>query len=126
MSWLGGPATPTEHPWRWRAIAGVALTALGMALCMTLLFFAMRGVMDLGGFVATGGPYEIAHPAPDWIWLLPVSIVGGMMLGFANAAFAARAGGFNLAIPAWSAVFLSLGWNFAEYGIHPPGDGDLV
>jgi hypothetical protein len=34
-----------------------------------------------------------------------------------------RAGGFRLAVPAWSALFLSLGWNFAEYGVHPPGGG---
>jgi hypothetical protein len=101
----------------------VALTALGMALCITVLFLAMRGLMDLGGFVAIGGPYEIAHRAPSWHWVLPASIVLGMMLGFANAALAAAAGGFNLALPAWSALFLALGWNFAEYGVHPPGGG---
>jgi hypothetical protein len=129
MSWLGVPddTTPeTEGPWPWRPLIGVGLTALGIALCITLLFFAMRGIMDLGGFVAHGGPYVIAHPAPDWVWLVPVSIVLGMMLGFANAALAAAAGGFNLAVPAWSAVFLSLGWNFAEYGFSPPSGQGLV
>jgi hypothetical protein len=129
MSWLGVPddTTPADQgPWPWRPLIGVGLTALGIALCLTLLFFAMRGIMDLGGFVAHGGPYVIAHEAPDWVWLVPVSIVFGMMLGFANAALAAAAGGFNLAVPAWSAVFLSLGWNFAEYGFFPPSGQGLV
>ena len=126
MSWLGVSPETTDRPWPRRALIGVGLTALGMALCLALLFFAMRGVMELGGFVALGGPYVIAHPAPDWVWLVPVSIVIGMILGFANAAFAHRADGFTLALPGWSAVFLSLGWNFAEYGMHPPGGGGLI
>lgn len=126
MSWLGVPQETTPRPWPWRALTGVALTAFGMALCLTLLFFAMRGIMDLGGFVAKGGPYVIAHPSPEWVWLVPASISLGMILGFANTAFAHAADGFTLALPGWSAVFLSLGWNFAEYGVHPPGGGGLI
>jgi hypothetical protein len=32
----------------------------------------------------------------------------------------------GLAALAWPALFLSLGWNFLEYGIAPPGSGGIV
>jgi hypothetical protein len=108
------------------ALAAVAASAFGLAFCMTLLWFGMRDVMDLGGFVASGGPYEIAHPAPDWVWIMPVSIVLGLACAFGNVVAAWRADGFNLALPAWGALFVSLGWNFLEYGLRPPGGGGPV
>jgi len=117
MSWLGVPDEPAEWRWPWRQLVGVGLTAMGMALCLAVLVFAMRGILGLGGFVAKGGPFVIAHEAPDWLWVAPVSIIVGMILGFANASLAHRASGFTLALPGWSAVFLLLGWNFAEYGL---------
>jgi hypothetical protein len=118
-------ASPEEPaPVRPLALALVALSAFGVAACLTLLFMGMRGVMDLGGWVATGGPYEIAHPAPDWVWLIPVSIVCGVACGGLNVVAAWRAGGFTLLPFIWSALFFSLGWNFLEYGLRPPeGDG---
>lgn len=106
-----------------RALAWVGGSAFVLALCMTLLWLGMRGIMELGGFVAAGGPYEIAHPAPDWVWIMPVSVLLGMAAGVANAVAAVTARGFNLALPAWAALFLSLGWNFLEYGLRPPGGG---
>src|SRR5574340_303278 len=49
--------------------------AAGMAAAIALLYQGMATVMETaGGFVATGGPYAIAHPAPDWIWIMPGSI----------------------------------------------------
>ena len=42
---------------------------------LTLLYQGMRAIMYLGGFVASGGPYAIAHPAPGWVWIVPVSII---------------------------------------------------
>lgn len=107
----------------WAAMATVAVTCLAMGVCLTLLFFGMRGVMDLGGFVAQGGPYEIAHPAPDWVWIVPAAIVGGFLVGGINLMAAHRAGGYSLVLPVWCVLFLSLGWNFLEYGLRPP-DGD--
>ena len=44
----------------------------------------MRGVMRLGGMVASGGPYAIEHPAPSWVWIMPVAIMFGMVCFFLN------------------------------------------
>jgi len=77
----------------------VAVSAFALAFCLTMLFHGMRGVLDLGGFVAAGGPYEIEHPAPDWVWLIPVSIIAGFAFGILNAGAAWRARGFNLLAP---------------------------
>jgi hypothetical protein len=93
----------------------------GFVMGMTLLFMAMRGVMDLGGFVASGGPYQIAHQAPDWIWVFPVSIIGGVIFLFVYSLFARRIGGIKWIALAWPALFISLGYNFLAYAFNPPG-----
>jgi len=127
MSWLGVPDdAPRPWSWPWWPLVGVVLTACGMALCVSLVFLSMREIMELGGFVARGGPYVVARPAPESVWLLPVAVVAGMILGFAEYELAYRAGGFALALPAWCALFLALGWNFAEYGAAPAGGGGPV
>ena len=57
-------------------LVGVA----GLAFCMTLLWLGMRAVMDLGGFCASGGPYEIAVECPDAVVATtPLSILGGVL-----------------------------------------------
>jgi hypothetical protein len=99
-------------------ILWLILLPLGFTFFVTCLFLATRGVMDLGGMVATGGPYEIAHPAPPWIWILPVSIIGFMILVFVSFVPALSEDGRNLvAAFFWPAVFLPLAWNFIEYGV---------
>ena len=96
------------------------LGLFGFVFCLTCIFLSMRGVMDLGGFVAKGGPYAIAHPAPDWIWVIPVSIFAGLIFGFFYAVGANKIGGVNIVIVGWSVLFLSLGYNFMAYGFNPP------
>src|SRR3712207_848889 len=87
----------------------------------------MRAVMDVGGACAEGGPYEIAQPCPDGV---PLMMVGGILGGLVCVGlfmwFAARLGGgyATIAAFAWPALFLSLGWNFFEYGLGPPGEGE--
>jgi hypothetical protein len=91
---------------------------------LTCLFLAMRGVMDEGGFVASGGPYEIAHPAPSWVWIFPVAIIACVLLVFASfgGMFMGRGTKASLvALLFWPAIFLSLGWNFFEYGFFKTG-----
>lgn len=93
---------------------------------LTCLYLAMRGVMHLGGFVAAGGPYEIAHPAPDWIWIFPVSMLLLMLALFSSLATASKVHGPNLMSLSWSALFISLGWNFTQFGFGISMGGRLV
>lgn len=128
-------AAPTPlslQRWLWLLLLPFAFTFL-----LTCLFLAMRGVLDLGGMVAVGGPYEIAHPAPGYWWVFPVAIVGCVIIALASTGIfsisrmasgnvnipflgggvRARNGTMNLvALLFWPAIFLSLGWNFCEYG----------
>lgn len=94
----------------------------GFTFCLTCLYLAMRGVMKIGGFVAYGGPYHIAHQAPNWIWIFPVSILSSVSFIFLNQFIARHIGGLNLLALLWPAIFLSLGENFFEFGFNPPGE----
>ncbi len=98
----------------------------GTVICLVCLYLGMREVMNLGGFVASGGPYEIAHQAPDWIWIMPASIFGGMFFILLNFLNARKIGGIKILIFLWPALFLSLGYNFMEYAINPPGDHSKI
>jgi len=97
-------------------------TIFGVAFCITLLYQAMRPIMRLGGMVASGGPYAIEHPAPSWVWVMPVAVILGMTCFFINL-FSGAADGVNLMPLAWPGLFLSLGWNFLEFTFTPPGGG---
>lgn len=99
---------------------------LCFGIAIIWLYLGMRGVMRLGGFVASGGPYHIAHQAPGWTWMVFVSVFLGLIAVFVSFFATKRIGGPNLMVLAWSALFLSLGWNFAEFGIHPPGGDGLA
>lgn len=107
-------------------LAGMLASTLVLAVCITVLNFASRAIMGLGGFVAVGGPYEIASPAPAWVLLVPGSIMLGFLSGGLSIFFASRAGGFSLVTPAWCALFLSLGWQFLVMGLNPPGGAGLA
>ncbi len=97
-------------------------TIFGAAFSISLLYQAMRGVMRLGGMVASGGPYAIVHPVPSWVWIMPVSILLGMACFFINL-FSSRSEEVNLMPLAWPGLFLSGGWNFLEFAFGPPGGG---
>jgi hypothetical protein len=97
-------------------------TIFAVAFCITCLYHGMRGVMRLGGMVASGGPYAIAHPAPSWVWVMPFSIMIGMACFFLNL-FSGNEDEVNLMPLAWPGLFLSLGWNFLEFTFNPPGGG---
>ena len=93
---------------------------LGFTLSLTLIYHGMRGIMRLGGFVATGGPYHIAHHAPNWFWIFPVSFFGGFIFMVFNQVNAKRIGGINLLIWLFPALFITLGYNFFEFALSPP------
>jgi hypothetical protein len=95
--------------------------------CLTLLYQSMRSVMDIGGFCASGGPYEISHECPKAVgWVVPVSIFGMAFAGIFTFLGVFPEGGPRPYVFAWSALFLALGWNFLEYGFDPPGGGTSV
>ena len=85
--------------------------------------------MDLGGFCASGGPYVIAVECPDAVLATtPLSIFGGFLAAGLIVWGGAALGGawMSLVFLAWPALFLSLGWNFLEYGFFPPDDSDWI
>ncbi len=93
----------------------------GVSAALTWLFLGMRAVMRVGGSCASGGPYEIATPCPQGV---PLAMVGGIFGGLISLAVYAYKGlpfGPRLTRLAWSALFLSLGWNFFEFGLKTPG-----
>lgn len=107
-------------------VAGYLLGIGALAFCITLLWLGMRAVMDLGGFCASGGPYQIAVECPDAVIAsTPLSIFGGFLAAGLIVWGAAGLPGawMSLVFLAWPALFLSLGWNFLEYGFFPPEGG---
>ena len=129
MNSLGGanaPRTPGLG-----AISGYLVGMGGLAFTLTILWLSMRAVMGIGGACASGGPYVPAVECPDAVVLLtPLSIFGIFIFGGLAAWGGANLGGKWIALIAlgWPALFLSLGWNFLEFGFNPPGgnDGELV
>ncbi|MFC1656020.1 hypothetical protein ACFL3C_04065 [Patescibacteria group bacterium] len=94
---------------------------------LTILFLGMRAVMMVGGFCAEGGPYEIAIPCPQGIAaLMPLSILV-MFIGGGLYFSAPLKNGPRWGFLFWSALFVSLGWNFFEFAIYPPmGEGIAI
>lgn len=110
--------TPSASPW---GLLLALIGAAGLALGMTILYNGMALIMQTeGAFVASGGPYEIAHPADDWVWIVPVSIWVAFLFGGISIVASFRGWGVNLIALAWSALFFSLGWNFLRFGLNPP------
>ena len=106
------------------AIVRFLLGVAGLAFSLTILWLSMRAVMDIGGACASGGPYVPAVECPDIvIAMTPLSIFGLFLFGglaiWGGASIGA--GWAGLVGLAWPALFLSLGWNFLEYGLNPPG-----
>ena len=96
------------------------LGVVGLAASLTLVFLGMRAVMDIGGFCAEGGPYEIQTHCPEGVPLLMIGGIFGLFLfGGLMAWKGSVIGGPYAALVglAWPALFLSLGWNFLEYAL---------
>ncbi|MFC4590886.1 SHOCT domain-containing protein [Sphaerisporangium corydalis] len=103
-----------------RRSLGTVLGLGGLACCLTLLFLGSRLVMSIGGSCGSGGPYVAATPCPGGLgWIMPVSILGGLV---AIAVYMASLlpVGPRIVPLAWPALFLSIGWNFAEAGLSGP------
>lgn len=114
--------TPNEAPVR--EAFGLKWFLLGMGLfltfaAVTLAFFAMRSIMEVGGTCASGGPYAIRQQCPDTAWVFGLAFpLGAVGIG---CIFGSRLPTRNsYVLLAWSAIFLALGANFVIYGINPP------
>lgn len=91
-----------------------------LAASMTSLFLGMRAVMEIGGSCASGGPYVIAQECPEGAGTAMMAGFLGMTLAAGTFVFAAwRLGYAGVLLLGWPALFLSLGWNFFEYGVSP-------
>lgn len=116
----GVPVGPRPGSW-----IGAAVSAVGIAACVTIVVYGNTALMNEGGFVASGGPYVIAHPAPAGFWILPVAFLG--MFGFPalHAVFASRIRGFSLLFATWCAIWTVDGAVTLWYGFNPPGGPGL-
>ncbi|MBA2326041.1 MAG: hypothetical protein H0V95_05280 [Actinobacteria bacterium] len=113
-------ATRTFMGLRRARLVGIFIGLAGLCAALTILFWSMRAVMEIGGSCASGNvPYEITRPCPKGTgFLMTGSIFGGIFMFGLYAVSAV--GGPSLWPLAWPALFLSLGWNFFEYGVDPP------
>lgn len=113
-----------------RDVLLLAFGAAGTALSITLMFLGMRAVMDIGGACADGGPYVPVQSCPDGVALVMVLASFGLFaFGGIATWYGMRVGGIWTAAPlfAWAGLFLSLGWNFIDYGIvDPPADEGVI
>jgi hypothetical protein len=96
--------------------------AAGTCAGLCILFLSMRSIMDIGGVCASGNtPFEPRVQCPSGV---PGLMVGSIFLGLAFLAlYAVTAVGPNLTLFAWPALFISLGWNFMDFGVSPPDGG---
>lgn len=106
----------------------IFLLLLGLSLfsfALTTLYLSMRAIMAIGGSCAEGGPYMIATHCPGGSgWLAPISIFlmfGGSALSLFYSAAITNSPKWGYFF--WSALFLSLGWNFFEFSFNPPQGG---
>jgi hypothetical protein len=104
----------TDSAWVFASLALVAAS-------LTVVFLGMRSVMEIGGACAQGGPFVPVRPCPAGV---PGLMVGGIWLGLISAGVyvwrASRARALSFVGFFWPALFLSLGWNFWEFGLEPP------
>lgn len=110
-------------------VAKAAIGVGGLAMCITLLFLSMRAVMDIGGACAEGGPYVSRQSCPDGATAtLFIGMFGLFLFGAIAMIWGPRVGGIWTAAPllGWCGLFLSLGWNFLDYGVLNPPEGQGI
>ena len=107
----------------WRSIPPLLIALAGVAAGITLLFLGQRAVMDIGGVCAEGGPFLTRQPCPEGVTGIFIGGLWGALISVGYCAWQSVKNDVpNLVAFAWPALFVSLAWNFFEYGIDPPGD----
>jgi hypothetical protein len=121
-----GSAKVAPGGWRIGSWLGAALSAVGLGASIAVVTLGGMATMDQGGYVASGGPYQIAHPVPEGFWILPVAFIGLWVFPIAHSIFASRIKGFGLIFATWCAVWTLIGGTTFWYGLNPPSGDGLV
>jgi hypothetical protein len=113
---------------RMAAGAGVLVTLAAVACAITLLFLGVRSLLEIGGSCAGFGPFDGNRPCPDGV---PLAIAGGIVGGLACAWINIRLAlthrvGSMLILVGWPGLFLSLAYNFVDFGVDPTSDEGVV
>jgi len=101
---------------RVRATIGVGISALLVVSALTVLNECMRAVMSIGGSCGTAGTGLAPCPG-NTAGLLPAAIWGGLIFLGLYVWQTAKHDVPSFVSLVWPALFISLGWNFLDYGI---------
>ncbi|MGX5681619.1 hypothetical protein [Schumannella luteola] len=97
-------------------VAAAAVSWFGFALAFGLLYQVALAVIALGGYCASGGPYEIAVECPEnVVAFAPLSIFGGL-IAVGIGVFFSNGFGAQLTAWAWAILFIGLAVPFAIGG----------
>jgi hypothetical protein len=97
----------------------IFVTAGVVSGALTVVFLSMRAVMNVGGSCVSGGSDVIGQPCPGHVaGLMPAAIIGGLVFTGLYVWGTMRYHVPSLVSLIWPALFLSLGYNFLDYGIH--------
>jgi hypothetical protein len=108
-------------------LVGSLVGIAGVAFGLTLTSQSMRAVQKIGGSCASGNTaFQPRVACPKGIGgTFPLGIMGGLVfLGIFLAC--TTPAGRRLALLAWSALFLLLGWNFLDFAVIHPNGGQGV
>lgn len=95
----------------------VFLGLTGFCLSLTILYLCMRAIMEVGGYCAEGGPYEIQVHCPSGTAVMaPLSVFSMIIFGLIYFIYLVP-NAFNFGYLFWTALFGSLGWNFLDFTI---------
>jgi hypothetical protein len=119
------PRLPQAEPGALALALGFG-TAAVMIAGLVWLFMTATPVLRAGGFVASGGPYVIAHQAEDWVWLPSIATPLMVFALLGNLFLASRLNRPSLILVFWTALFGSLSIPFFTNGFHAPGGGVSV
>jgi len=96
---------------------GILLTGAGVVAALTVMYECMRAVMNIGGSCGSGGTGLPSCPG-NVAGLMPAAIWGGLIFAGLYVWQCAKHHVPSFTSLLWPALFISLGWNFLDYGIH--------
>ena len=123
------PTTADEEPEGvrpWPLFVVVASSAV-IGASLALIWLATRAVMSLGAVVTGGGSIELTSgPPPTWIAALPVAIIALVVAMQTSKGLSDRYDTPSMMVLSWSALFLTLSWNFIDFGLRGGGGAPML